>query len=234
MDEELKNDLQAQEPEKEVVSVDDNLKAQVFNRDVTASDMEESFKKATIVHAGADEKTFKKGVEIESERLLNKSESTLEAEKHLNNANTIESELTEAGMYFQAHKEVLKFMRINQDINDTASSGHSLGFLKTMFWIGIWLYTIISILKGIGMFIGELISVFDIVFTAMCGSVTRVKYDEQGNEIAKEYKLNTVTKIILWFAFILVIIVVALALLNKFTGIDVYEIVRSYFAEKIK
>lgn len=129
--------------------------------------------------------------------------------------------------FYKKHSPVLKFARMKESCD--------INLMKWTFAIAVIPYILSMIVGEVFNLIIRCFEAINDLFNAIIGipeyltnkETGELVLDDKGNPITKNVKVNLLTKIIFWFCFVMICLVVILAIVRGLTGFDVVQAIKN-------
>lgn len=138
------------------------------------------------------------------------------------------AELENQRAFYNKHKPVLQFARMKEP--------GGLSLMKWTFAFTIVFYMLSLVIGGIGNLIIKTFDCINDLFNSIVGipqyytnSNGDLILDKDGKPIAKSVKVNLLTKIVFWFVFTILALVIVFAIVKGLTGFDIVTAIRNLF-----
>lgn len=137
------------------------------------------------------------------------------------------AEIENQKAFYKKHKPVLSFARMEEPCG--------LSLMKWTFAIAVVPYILSLIVGEIFNLIAKFFECINSLFNAIIGipeyltnkETGELVLDEKGNPITKGVKVNLLTKIIFWFVFVLLCLVIVFAIVKAVTGFDIINSIKN-------
>lgn len=129
--------------------------------------------------------------------------------------------------FYKKHSPVLKFARMKESCD--------INLMKWTFAIAVIPYILSMIVGEVFNLVIRCFEAINDLFNAIIGipeyltnkETGELVLDDKGNPITKNVKVNLLTKIIFWFCFVMICIIVVLAIVRGLTGFDVVQAIKN-------